>query len=43
MTTTEMAKEIIKDNKFLTHIAAPRPKNHKKQIKFNYFRTIFDA
>jgi len=27
----------------LTHIAAPRPKNNKKQIKFNYFRTIFDA
>jgi len=23
--------------KYITHIAAPPPKNHKKRAKFNYF------
>ena len=28
-------------NTSLTHIAAPPPKNHKKQSKFSYFQAIF--
>ena len=33
--------EILKGLSYLTHIAAPLSRNHKKRVKFNYFQANF--